>query len=398
MSQYKLQVTLVEAINLRDVQSFGKQDPYGIVRLGSTWFKTKVHKDGGKKAFWNETFDLPARLDCNVKIEVNNKNVTDKEKIGECEVPISQFLHGGVVDAWYELFHGKKKAGQVHLRCQFSPPIAGHTAPATGSMSHPINTSATQPLAGHVSGAAQTAMMGGMAQPGMGMAQPAMGMAQPAMGMAQPAMGMAQPAMGMAQPMATAPMATAPATMAMATPAMATPATGAYAAHSAALAKPPMSAAPMAATPAMAQPVAGMTAQMGSMHVTPGVAQPMAGQPMMAGQMPGMARPVQQPMMAGQMPGQPMMMQQPMMQQPMMAGQMPGQPMMMQQPGMVRPMQAGTPMMMAGGHQPGMMMMGGHGAMAGCHKCGGTGYKFKKGMQKPCKCMKKGHKHKKHHY
>lgn len=44
------------------------------------------------------------------------------------------------------------------------------------------------------------------------------------------------------------------------------------------------------------------------------------------------------------------------------------------------------------GPQPQMM------GIPGCHKCGGTGYKMKKGKSKPCKkCMKhKGHHHMKH--
>eukprot|EP01029_Cantina_marsupialis_P009781 TRINITY_DN226166_c0_g1_i3.p1 TRINITY_DN226166_c0_g1~~TRINITY_DN226166_c0_g1_i3.p1 ORF type:complete len:267 (-),score=98.00 TRINITY_DN226166_c0_g1_i3:361-1161(-) len=144
MAEYKLKITLIEAIELRNTQLLGKQDPYAIVKLGTTWFKTSVHENGQNKGVWGETFELPARLDKNVEIQVKNKNLTSTETIGECEILISQFLHGGELEGWYQLFNGKTPAGKVHIRAQFSPPIAGHCPPTDFSsvpMATPLDVS-----------------------------------------------------------------------------------------------------------------------------------------------------------------------------------------------------------------------------------------------------------------
>lgn len=38
--------------------------------------------------------------------------------IGEVYLPINMFLHGNVVDEWYTLNNGSKRAGEINLRIQ----------------------------------------------------------------------------------------------------------------------------------------------------------------------------------------------------------------------------------------------------------------------------------------
>ena len=53
-----LHINVVQGRLTRDVESFGKQDPYvKIVYLG-TRYKTRVHENGGKTPVWNQAFDF----------------------------------------------------------------------------------------------------------------------------------------------------------------------------------------------------------------------------------------------------------------------------------------------------------------------------------------------------
>lgn len=42
----------------KDFESFGKMDPYLIVKVNKKEYKTKVHQDAGKHPVWNEEFSL----------------------------------------------------------------------------------------------------------------------------------------------------------------------------------------------------------------------------------------------------------------------------------------------------------------------------------------------------
>jgi len=45
-------IAVVEAKELRDVQTIGTQDPYCKVKLAKKEYKSRVHDNGGKKATW----------------------------------------------------------------------------------------------------------------------------------------------------------------------------------------------------------------------------------------------------------------------------------------------------------------------------------------------------------
>ncbi|KAF0733826.1 hypothetical protein Ae201684P_002724 [Aphanomyces euteiches] len=55
----ELQVTVKRAVDLRDVQMIGRQDPYCDVLLGNLAFRARVHENGGTDPFWEETFVIP---------------------------------------------------------------------------------------------------------------------------------------------------------------------------------------------------------------------------------------------------------------------------------------------------------------------------------------------------
>ena len=49
-------LTLEFAQGLKDVQWFGKQDPYCRIIVGNQEFRSRTATDGGKAPVWNETF------------------------------------------------------------------------------------------------------------------------------------------------------------------------------------------------------------------------------------------------------------------------------------------------------------------------------------------------------
>jgi Ca2+-dependent lipid-binding protein len=47
------------ATELKDVDAFGKQDPYCIITCGKLQHKSKTHTDGGRNPVWGEKFLIP---------------------------------------------------------------------------------------------------------------------------------------------------------------------------------------------------------------------------------------------------------------------------------------------------------------------------------------------------
>lgn len=118
----ELHFRIVSARNLKDVQTFGRQDPYVKVTVGNRQFKTKVHDNGGTTPYWNEKFVFQVRdpqLN-QVHLEVKDKDLASSKFIGECRIPISMFSHGQVVDQWFALNRGHhgKSAGEINIRAQ----------------------------------------------------------------------------------------------------------------------------------------------------------------------------------------------------------------------------------------------------------------------------------------
>ena len=54
-------MTVIEARLERDVETFGKMDPYVVIKMREQIIKTKEHTDGGKTPQWNETFELDVK-------------------------------------------------------------------------------------------------------------------------------------------------------------------------------------------------------------------------------------------------------------------------------------------------------------------------------------------------
>ncbi|RLN98386.1 hypothetical protein BBJ28_00010338 [Nothophytophthora sp. Chile5] len=96
----ELHVRACSARNLLDKQTFGKQDPFCKLSLRSKSFKTRVHDNGHKTPVWNEVFVFAV-------VDPQLDQLT---------------IEGGVVDQWYTLNNGSKRAGEINLRIQYQGP------------------------------------------------------------------------------------------------------------------------------------------------------------------------------------------------------------------------------------------------------------------------------------
>ncbi|KAF4322676.1 hypothetical protein JM18_003265 [Phytophthora kernoviae] len=97
----EIQVRAVSARNLKDVQTFGKQDPFCKISLRGKSFKTKLDQ---------------------LVIKIKNKNFTNSKLIGECRLPVSLFLDGSLMDQWYTLNNEAETAGEINLRVKYTGP------------------------------------------------------------------------------------------------------------------------------------------------------------------------------------------------------------------------------------------------------------------------------------
>ena len=84
-SVHSLRVTVVSASNLKDTQTFGKQDPYIVVKIKNEEHKTEVHEDGHDEGHFDETFifnNLSASFiqgaNGTMLLKAMNKNLTDR--------------------------------------------------------------------------------------------------------------------------------------------------------------------------------------------------------------------------------------------------------------------------------------------------------------------------------
>eukprot|EP00004_Rigifila_ramosa_P003390 TRINITY_DN1364_c0_g1_i2.p1 TRINITY_DN1364_c0_g1~~TRINITY_DN1364_c0_g1_i2.p1 ORF type:complete len:169 (+),score=45.93 TRINITY_DN1364_c0_g1_i2:24-509(+) len=113
-----LRIQILEARALRDSDFFGKMDPYVVLEMDPYDFKTKTHKNGGKKPVWNQQFELVVDASSpNLSLTIwDNDRMRRDSKIAHTEIPVAQLFN---VDTWFDL----KPTGQIHIKSDAGPPV-----------------------------------------------------------------------------------------------------------------------------------------------------------------------------------------------------------------------------------------------------------------------------------
>jgi hypothetical protein len=91
-----------------------KMDPFVEIIIGPQRYKTSVHKNGGKRPQWNQTFSHPLfGAENEIAIIVWDQDRRKADLVGETRVNLAQVLAHGSSSNWYELFWRGKSAGRV---------------------------------------------------------------------------------------------------------------------------------------------------------------------------------------------------------------------------------------------------------------------------------------------
>ena len=123
----RLEVNVLDGTRLKDTQTFGKQDPYCVLRVGEQRDRTKTCADGGTRPRWNERFRFSlAGHESALDLEVWNANkMTSDAYIGAALVSLGDVFASGTQDAAVPLRDKKNKiAGNVMLVLRFAPDVA----------------------------------------------------------------------------------------------------------------------------------------------------------------------------------------------------------------------------------------------------------------------------------
>ncbi|CAF0790851.1 unnamed protein product [Adineta ricciae] len=124
MAQVTLQVTVVEARNLKDEDTLGQNDAYVELYFDKDYKqRTATIKDTNSPT-WNETFTFNLRKgDDTLHIKVYDDDAVGKDSIGSAKISLKKVQQaGGRLDEWVKLpaHLGLGSHGEIHLILQLS--------------------------------------------------------------------------------------------------------------------------------------------------------------------------------------------------------------------------------------------------------------------------------------
>lgn len=95
-----LTIKVVNAKLTRDLETFGKQDPYVKITYMGTPYKTRVHENGGKNPVWNQEFSFRIGSPSDdILVECKDDDVVGAKLIGQSTIKASAFvINNGVRD------------------------------------------------------------------------------------------------------------------------------------------------------------------------------------------------------------------------------------------------------------------------------------------------------------
>jgi hypothetical protein len=96
-----------------------KMDPFVEIAIGPNRYKTTVHKNGGKRPQWNETFTHEMYgNEGDMSVIVWDQDRKKVDLVGETKINLAQVLANGSSSNWYELFWRGKTAGRILINLE----------------------------------------------------------------------------------------------------------------------------------------------------------------------------------------------------------------------------------------------------------------------------------------
>ena len=137
-----MRINVVHAKLTKDVDAFGKQDPYCKLTYMGTPYKTRVHESGGKAPVWNQAFEIRiGSLSDEILVEVKDDDVVGAKHIGQTNLKCSSLAINNGVREYFTLMdkHGQD-VGQILFETKYTPDAKPATAqvPVAGTAAYAV--------------------------------------------------------------------------------------------------------------------------------------------------------------------------------------------------------------------------------------------------------------------
>ncbi|KAI9298733.1 hypothetical protein K502DRAFT_322677 [Neoconidiobolus thromboides FSU 785] len=116
-----LEITAVSGRNLKNCETFSKQDPYLTYKLGESKARTKTVRNGGTNPQFDDTVSLKVDNNGGLKLRVRayDDDLIGKDTIGEAIIDITKAIQQGDFDAWFPIYNQNKVSGELYLELTF---------------------------------------------------------------------------------------------------------------------------------------------------------------------------------------------------------------------------------------------------------------------------------------
>ncbi|XP_009408144.2 elicitor-responsive protein 3 [Musa acuminata AAA Group] len=119
-----LEVLLVSAKGLEDVDFFGKMDPYAVLTYRSQEQKSSTASGAGSNPEWNETFVF--NVSDNVSeliVKIMDSDTFSKDDfVGEAKIPLEAvFVEGSLTPTIYSVVKDQRYCGEIKVGLTFTP-------------------------------------------------------------------------------------------------------------------------------------------------------------------------------------------------------------------------------------------------------------------------------------
>ena len=119
----QLEVTVLAGYNLKNAETFTKQDPYIVLQLGNARYRGKTCNNGGTNPTWNERFHFTTTNELDLALVVWNSNsITSDDCLGSCRISLTKVYEQKADDVRVPVQDPSgKSAGELHVIMRFTP-------------------------------------------------------------------------------------------------------------------------------------------------------------------------------------------------------------------------------------------------------------------------------------